>query len=355
MITREMKPLETHIIGGMFGLEISALEETYRQGQEPPFLTRPYLLLATARSAFTLLARMLHPRTVWLPSFLCGVVIGAFPPDLIEIRFYPIDEQLGIIEEKWLSDIHTNDMVVFIDYFGFNQWTDWGAKIRHRGAWVIEDATQALLNTHFDENSHYVIFSPRKFVGVPDGGILMAMNEANLPNQNLVTPPVAWWIEAARASILRAEFDRHRGERIWYNIFQKTEADGPLEPYKMSDLSTLILKHAIDWQTVSQKRRVNYQFLASKLEQIAIFPKLTSEIVPLGFPIRIKERDCVRQSLFTNQIFPPVHWPIAGIVPSSFDASHRLAAEIMTIPCDQRYNQADMERVINKLSREIGL
>ena len=117
----------------------------------------------------------------------------------------------------------------------------------------------------------------------------------------------------------------------------------------MSDLSLLTLKHAVEWQEVSERRRDNYKFLASELGQIALIPELTSDVVPLGFPIRLKERDRIRQALFAEKIYPQVHWPIAGFVPSVFEDSHRLAAEIMTLPCDQRYNRSDMERVVSQL------
>ena len=117
----------------------------------------------------------------------------------------------------------------------------------------------------------------------------------------------------------------------------------------MSDLTLLILRHAVDWQKVSTRRRDNYKFLASELGQIALIPELTSEVVPLGFPVRVKERDRIRQALFAEKIYPQVHWEIAGFVPSKFEASHRLAAEIMTLPCYQSYNQSDMERVVNQL------
>jgi len=344
-----MRSSETDIIGGMFGLELFRQQETSGKAPEPAFLAKPHLLLATARSAFTLLARKLQPKTAWLPSYLCEVLMGAFPAHLMDVRFYPVDEQLRIAEEDWLSEIQANDIVLFIDYFGFSQWADWGAEARRRGAWVVEDAAQALLSKHFNKHSHYVVFSPRKFAGVPDGGILLALNGAELPNESLAASPARWWMEATRASILRAEFDRHGGERSWFEIFQKTEAGAPLEPYRMSDLSLSILMHAVDWRMVSQQRRDNYQLLASELGQIALYPELTSDVVPLGFPIRLKDRDRIRQALFAEKIYPQVHWSIKGVVPSEFEASHRLAYEMMTLPCDQRYNKSDMERVVSEL------
>ena len=347
-----LRSSETNIIGGMFGLELLGLDMISADVYEPLFLAGHHLLLATARSAFTLLARWLHPKTVWLPSYLCGVVLGAFPDHLMEVRFYPINEQLGIAEENWLTEIQTNDMVIFIDYFGFSPWIDWGVEARRRGAWVVEDASQALLSDLFNKPSHYIIFSPRKFVGIPEGGILVALAGAGLPDEELPFPPAPWWLEASRASLLRAEYDRNGGKRTWFEIFQKTEADGPLDPYRMSDLSLQILRHAVDWKAVSQQRCDNYNFLASELRQIAMFPELPSDVVPLGFPVRVEDRDRIRQALFSKNIYPPVHWPITNVVPTVFEASHRLAHEIMTIPCDQRYHQADMERVVKELVRE---
>jgi len=346
---RKKRSSKENIVGGMFGLELFAQEEIFIMDHEPAFLAGPQLLLATARSAIALLARNLRPKTVWLPSYLCGVVMEAFPSSLLNVRFYPIDQKLGIAEEDWLSDIQTNDLVLFIDYFGFQQWADWGAEARGRGAWVVQDAAQALLSEHLNKPSHYVVFSPRKFVGVPEGGILLALNGSELPKVNLTYPPAQWWMEATRASILRADFDRHGGEQKWFEIFQKTEANGPLKPFRMSDLSLMILKNAVNWQRVSKQRRDNYKFLASGLGEIALFPELPSGIVPLGFPIRLKERDRIRETLFTKKIYPQVHWSIAGFVPDAFVASHRLANEIMTLPCDQRYDESDMERIVGQL------
>lgn len=352
--SKEILSLRTDIIGGMFGLELSRVERTDIDIQRPAFLLGSHLLLATNRSAFTLLVRSLNPKTVWLPSYLCGVVLGAFPTNLMKIRFYPVNDRLRITEDGWLSKIQTNDMVVFIDYFGFNHWAEWGAEARGRGAWVIEDAAQALLNEHHCKHSHFVVFSPRKFVGVPDGGILKAVNGAKLPEIDLPSQPEDWWMEATRASLLRAEWDRHGGERTWFEIFQKTEIEGPLEPCRMSEMSIMILMQAIDWRSISSRRRDNYKFLSSELEKHAIFPELPGDVVPLGFPIRMKDRARIRNVLFAKQIYPLVHWSIVDIVPPEFKDSHVLSDEIMTIPCDQRYNLTDMERVVEQIKIEVS-
>jgi hypothetical protein len=157
------RPSNQRIIGGGFGLE----QGRAKSPRKPAFLTQPYLMLATARSAFTLLEEYLRPRQVWLPSYLCAAMLEAFPTERTRIRFYAVDGQLRADDGAWLREIRPGDLTVFIDYFGFPVWGEHGREARRSGAWVVEDACQALLNDGFSEHAHYVVLSPRKFVGVP--------------------------------------------------------------------------------------------------------------------------------------------------------------------------------------------
>jgi dTDP-4-amino-4,6-dideoxygalactose transaminase len=86
-----------------------------------------------------------------------------------------------------------------------------------------------------------------------------------------------------------------------------------------------------------------------------MFPELPEGVVPLGFPIRVRPRDSIRTALFQQEIYPPVHWPLEACVPASFEASHHLADEIMTLPCDQRYDADDMRRIAAALREAYGL
>jgi len=333
------------IMGGMFGLEIN-FQPDLSSLAVPAILAGPHLRLATARSAFTLLALTLRPPTVWLPSYLCGVVLEAFKDAGTCVKFYPVGEQLKITDEEWVNSVESHDMVVFIDYFGFNMWNFYGEAVKNRGAWVVEDACQAMLNLSFSENADYVIASPRKFLGVPDGGILLAQNEAELPSVDLPPPPAEWWIDSLKASHLRASFDRHGGDREWFELFRKTDPNGPVEPTRMSELSSQLLDHAFNYETISSLRRSNFRQLAMALPEFAIFFELPANVAPLGFPVSVCDRDHLRLGLFEHGIFPPIHWPIHGIVPKEFEASHCLEKKIMTLPCDQRNSPEDISCMI---------
>ena len=148
----------------MFGLELFQSSVSFKAKEHPRFLSEPRRLLATARSAVRLLVRTLRPATVWLPSYICGVVIEAAQEPDVRVRFYTVGESLQIAEDGWLAEILAGDLVIFVDYFGFDTWKWHGTQAKLLGARIVEDACQAMLNTNFSPHSDYVILSPRKIV-----------------------------------------------------------------------------------------------------------------------------------------------------------------------------------------------
>ena len=327
-------------MGGMFALEgISNANST-----TPRFLNEKHILLANARSGIALVMGLLSPSCIWMPSYLCGSMLKAVNAPMSSLKFYEVTYDLVPSSLDWLNNIQPKDLVVLVDYFGFPCNPYWIKRAKEQGAWVLEDACQALLSEEVGRFSDFVLFSPRKFLGIPDGGILTFHHQLAF-DPELESPPAAWWLKAFSAIVLRGEFDLQGGSRRWFELFQESELGAPIGPYAMSELSRMLLQHSFDYRKIAQKRIENYQLLLDRLIEVALFPSLPPGVVPLGFPIRVKNRDQVRRALFDHEIYPPVHWPIKGIIPEKFRGSHQLSAEIMTLPCDQRYNRRDMEQM----------
>jgi dTDP-4-amino-4,6-dideoxygalactose transaminase len=334
----------------MFGLEKIIPNANDRI---PPFLKGRDIFLANARSGIWLLTERLSPSQVWMPSYLCGGMLTAVDQSATKVRFYEVNFDLAMPSSAWLDNVQPGDLVILIDYFGFPCDSSCATWAKEQGAWVLEDAAQALLSGEVGRFSDFVLFSPRKFLGVPDGGVLVLNHELDLHDIGLSPSPEKWWLKAFYAGVLRREFDIYGENRRWFELFQQTEPTGPIGYYAMSELSKALLMHSFDYSTIAQRRIDNYKFLAQVLADIALFPSLPADTVPLGFPVRVKNRDRLRQVLFNRQIYPPVHWPIQDIVPRKFEDSHRLANEIMTLPCDQRYNQQDMKRMTRIICKEL--
>lgn len=288
-----------------------------------------------------------------MPSYLCGVMTAALGCRDAEVRFFGVSHNLTVPSLDWTEEVGVGDVVVFIDYFGFPTDSTAVARVKERGAWVVEDAAQALLSESAGTLGDFVLYSPRKWLGVPDGGILKINGATELPGINLEPPPSSWWLDSLRARLLRREFDLHGGEREWFELFQKCEREGPSCPHSMSQLTQTLLRHCFDYEAIAQSRIDNYLFLSEEIDDLAVFPQLAAGVVPLGFPIVVSERDRVLKALFEHDIYPPVHWSIEGVVPKEFSESHRLAAAIMTLPCDQRYGRSDMKRVVTAVRQSL--
>lgn len=338
---------DNKIIGGMFGLPETVEPKVAIDLHQWKFLDDSNLFLANGRSGIMVLIDRLAPASVWMPSYLCPTMIEAVDQKKTNLRFYEVDYNLHISSTDWVDQIQTDDLVVLIDYFGFPLSSKVAGLVKEQGGYVLEDACQALFSDHTGRYSDFVLFSPRKTIGVPDGGILASCCNVGFDDVELKPALSSWWLKMLEATINRREFDQYGGERCWYQLFQETNVTAPCGYFSMSDLSKSLLLNCFDYSQIAQQRIENYSMLLHGLKHIALFDDLPKGTVPIGFPVRHKQRDCIRESLFQKQIYPPVHWAIEGLVPEKFCESHRLADDIMTLLCDQRYFIAEMRNIIS--------
>ncbi len=344
------------IVGGMFGLPESVVPKESTGTSQWMFLDESNLFLANARSGIMILIDMLKPSSVWMPSYLCPTMLVGVDQKKTALKFYEVDCDLRIPSGEWTRQVQADDIVVLIDYFGFPLDANVAHLVKERGAWVLEDACQALLSEHVGQHSDFVLFSPRKFIGVPDGGIVVSRCDVKFDNIGLMPAPTVWWMKMLEAAINRREFDQHGGERRWYQLFQETERTSPCGYFTMSALSKALLHNCFNYNEIKKQRRENYLELFESFESYSLRSIPNSDEVPLGFAIvcrDLEHRDDVRQQLFSKQIYPPLHWPIHDHVPCAFASSHELCDRIMTIPCDQRYSRTTIERVIRELSHAL--
>lgn len=328
------------LIGGKFGFPITFA----RQPQLPQFLSGDSILLFNARSGIKLVIDQLKPPRIWLPSYLCPTIITAVNRNFSEIHFYPVNKTLTLLSEDFLSSLRPGDLFLCIDYFGFSFDNAILAKVKQHGCKILRDCSQALFfDFSLDDLSDFHLFSPRKFLGVPDGGILQMKNRLPYDVRLLRPPDDQVLMLLVQALLQRREFDRFGGTRTWFDLFNEGENKFQPGDQRMSELTEYLLRSAFDYHSIQQQRCENYIYLLSRLGDFALFPYLPTGVVPLGFPVHISSRDKIQKQLFEHSIYPPVHWNISENVPVEFDQSHKLAKEVMTLPCDQRYDRSDME------------
>ncbi|QDU68459.1 hypothetical protein [Engelhardtia mirabilis] len=343
------------VIGGVFALESRGGAE--RSPAAGPFRDAlagrgRFLAASHARGALDWLVGFLEPARVWLPAYLCDALLS----DRVRPRasFFDVDQDLVPSTGNWLDRLAPGDLVAPIAYFGWPIRGGLLGALRERGATIVVDASQALLTEGTQIGADYLLASPRKFVGVPDGGLLVPVEDAPWPD---ALPELIPWravTEALVAGRERREFDAAGGngpERGWYAHFAAAESAAPTDARSCADDTAQRLA-AVDWRAVAAARRANWEVLAAGLEGRLIFGQLPAEVVPMGCPVRFTsgpERDAARAALHAAAVYAPWHWDLEGAVPATHVAAHGLAARTLTLPLDQRYGAGDMARVLRTL------
>ena len=296
-------------------------------------------LLHNARSALHALWEQLRPGRIWLPAYICTDVASAISHGT-ETRYYPLDRSLVPSADFLATEIRSGDHVLGVDYFGRPVPAEFQSLVRARPdvGW-IEDRAQAL-DPGESAWGDWVLYSPRKVVGVPDGGILVAHRKP-LPSLATIAPTDFSFV---LPYLERFEDDRETDNARWYAHYRHTESALQVGRLSMSRISLAILA-ASDIHEDADRRRRNYQALHERLGEWALFPDSSVSYAPLGFPLQVKSGMALSEYLAARRIFAARHWPALPSDPRQFADAHSMAEKLVTLPCDYRYSEQDMRRV----------
>jgi len=118
------------------------------------------------------------------------------------------------------------------------------------------------------------------------------------------------------------------------------------EPMTASILAINMLSR-IDYQLVRSKREENYKFLEKALGSVNKL-KIKMAVGPYCYPFYCENGDKIRKELAENKIYVPTLWEnVVNIIPGSVEADY--AINILPLPCDQRYDERDMKKIISAL------
>jgi hypothetical protein len=294
----------------------------------------------SARSAMAALLQAVDARIVWAPHFICEAVTDMLQFAGVETRRYTLSESHGVPAHLPLE---SSDWLICVDYFGITGSACDAAIARHGSERILIDASQALF--HAPRPGVSTAYSPRKFVGIPDGGLLVTPHD-------LPRPAVA--DESASTSRSQHLLSRASGHvAAGYAQFQQAEASlADCTPRAMSTHTTRMLV-MIDFDHVRDRRIANYLRLAGELRRHGYaVPELPEDAVPLCCPVSGVDAPSLRRALASRKIFTPAYWPDA-VVPDDDPVGLALRDGTIYLPCDQRYGDADMQRVA-RLLIEIG-
>lgn len=322
----------TDAIGGYFGME-------ELNGNFNSFIHKDGVLLNLGRNAFRYILLSIPDEIdqLYIPYYTCPVVWEHlfFSGKLY---FYRIDINLEIARDIELGE---HDYIVVNNYFGIKDL--YVAQLSKKyGYHLIIDNAQAFFAPVIPDT--YAFYSPRKFFGVPDGGVAYVANRAN---------PVRCEEQDDSSDRLKhLQLRMEKGAEAGFATYQLNEAKLEKLPMKlMSDYTHEVLQ-GIDYAEAVEKRRANYKILHEALDVIneLPLPEMDSFACPMVYPLMPKSDNAnLRKQLQQQRIYTATYWPnLAEMNHGTFE--EHLAKTLIPLPIDQRYGENEMQKIIKMIT-----
>lgn len=309
-------------IGGYFELELRGGEH-YHKGA---------LCLNSARSCFEYVLRARGYKKVYLPYYTCEIVVQPCQLLHLDYEFYHIDRNL---EPVALPELKEGEAFLYTNYFGLKQQCAERLAQYYSSRLIVDNAQAFFAPALLGIDTFY---SPRKFFGVPDGGYLYcdAPIGMELPQSHSYD----------RMSHLLKRVDM--GAEAGYADFKcNDEALGGLPIMRMSALTENLLR-AVDYASVIEKRRHNYQKVDQTLRQYnQLNLTCSDDAVPMVYPFLPKQNAELKKKLIENKIFVATYWPNVLEWCEETDWEYQLAQQACFLPMDQRYGEEEMKRIVD--------
>jgi hypothetical protein len=185
-------------------------------------------------------------------------------------------------------------------------------------------------------------YSPRKFFGLPDGGLLFCEKRLNkLPGKDVSHKKTSHLLK-------RYDLDASAG----YKDFQYNEGAFENQPILEMSALTKALMSNINYEKVKKARCDNFEHLHKQLAAINELKISKNYICPLCYPLLIKQKG-LREKLIESKIYTPQYWSGVETVAPTDSYSHYISEYLIPLPIDQRYNTQDMNRILEVLYASI--
>jgi hypothetical protein len=315
-------------IGGFFELELNDEGEFYPEA----------LKLNTGRNCLEYILRASNYKKIHIPYFICDVVLEPIKKLNIECEFYKIDKDFNpVFDYRKLGE---EDAFLYVNYFGLKQKTV--IQLSHNIKNLIIDNAQAFFTEPLEGGDTF--YSPRKFVGIADGGYLYTNKILNIDLDKDVS------YERMSHLLKRIDLGPQDAYLSFKENSRKLTGRGIL---KMSNLTQKILK-SIDYREIKKIREENFIQLHKYLgEQNDLDISLDDLNGPMVYPFMIKDK-ILRQHLITNKIFVATYWPNVLEWCREGDLEYKMTKYILPLPIDQRYGFKEMGKII-KIIKELLL
>ena len=303
------------------------------------------------RSALQAIIKDLHgKKSVAMPSWCCDSMIRPFVEAGFQVDFYPVYFDGHQIRQK---PTLKSDVLFLMEYFGYSSVDT--REIKH--PCIVRDMTHSIFSTmHSDAN--YYFGSLRKWSGFWTGGYAWTADGHPLPSSEVDNQDYVQLRQKAmdlkKAYIEHIDFSNVSKERNKLHLEVFGQAEEMLEGIGIAPAAQRDIDFAacLDIPLIRRKRRANANVLRRELSKYLLFPTMAATDCPMFVPVVFpaEKRKVLRQALIQEKIYCPIHWPISEYHQLD-NITRSLYNEELSLVCDQRYSEDDMERIVNVIKR----
>lgn len=309
------------------------------------------LCLRSGRDCLKAIAREYEPTVVLMPALACESMILPFEKCGHSICYYKLKEDYTIdlndLSIKIPAD-YKRVIFLYMDYFGILSIKEHeleGLRKNYPNLLFVEDRTHNLIwRKKRKFRPEYTIASLRKWVNVPDGGLLWS--EVPL-KKNLFKKDNTFSEIRLEAQCMRSKYFQTEDENLkkkYRTIFSAVSEilDGNEDIFYMSLYSYEIICQT-DWDAIREQRKRNAEQLIHILADKKV--KLIQDKVgesDLYVPFMVDHRDQKQTLLSGMGIFNTVIWPLNRRQKEICSVAKYTEEHMLAAPCDQRYTKKDM-------------
>ncbi|MET3034944.1 hypothetical protein ABXT08_02465 [Chryseobacterium sp. NRRL B-14859] len=289
------------------------------------------IILNSARNCLEYILRAQKKSKIYIPYYTCDVILEPVKKVNFEYEFYDVDSNLEPIFNY--ENIKDHEAFLYTNYFGIKDHfiKDLVQKIPDH---IIIDNAQALFSPVIRDIDQF--YSPRKFVGVADGGLLYTDKKIDQTFERDES------YQRMSHLLKRIDLSAEQG----YADFSENDKSLENQPIRtMSNLTERILL-GIDYENIKERRKENFLFLHTALkEKNKLSIDLSEMSVPLIYPFRTDDKN-LRQKLINEKIYCATYWPNVLNWCTEDQNSYTLTKEIIALPIDQRYSINEMKKIL---------
>ncbi len=350
-------------IGSIFPLSDKVVRQAESEQQQ---YTGNRIHYSLCREALCDIAHALEKaeRKVLIPAYTCQTVITPFEEAGWQCEYYSITRDLRIDLEGLENAIakHKPSLLVVHPYFGMDlneEELDVLNGVKENGIAIVVDLTQCLFSAKQYSFASFIVASYRKWMPIPDGGYLIN-NTGTVRIQQPETENEEFTDREIAAMYLRGQYfgnGEQRTKSISIRLSKSADhiAESNITPHKMSQVAYKLLINE-DLDKNQKSRFTNYTYLFDKIRESERITKVCHNMAavtsaPLYFTIFVQDRQSLQRLLAQDSIYAPVIWPVENERVLIDDEIRYIYKHILAIPCDQRYDEDDMHRVVEIINK----